>query len=309
VLTELTFPSAGIDCHAWHFAAAHSELASPAGRPIVVMAHGFGATKDSGLRSFAEQLAAAGMDVLAFDYRGFGESGGQPRQVVNMRAQAEDYRAAMTAAASLPGVDPQRLVLWGVSMSGGTVLEVANGRHDVAAVVALTPLVSGLAAARSAPPAPVSEAVRTLARVTRDKTASIRGRAPVMMRIVGEPGEIAALTYEGMYEEYVSIAGPTWRNEVGASIAFEVFGRRTGRNVADLRAPVLVQVADFDRCAPAHAAMQVAVKAHAQVRHYPCDHFGVYAGKKWHAHVVAHQVAFLTQTLRAVNSERATQTR
>ena len=49
-------------------------LAGPAGRPVVVMAHGLGGTKDSGLEPFAEGLAAAGLDVLAFDYRGFGAS-------------------------------------------------------------------------------------------------------------------------------------------------------------------------------------------------------------------------------------------
>ena len=47
-----------------------------AGRPVVVMAHGLGGTKDSGLEPFAEALAAAGLDVLAFDYRGFGASSG-----------------------------------------------------------------------------------------------------------------------------------------------------------------------------------------------------------------------------------------
>ena len=65
-----------------------------------------------------------------------------------MAGQLEDYRAAMSAAARLPGVDPQRIVLWGVSLAGGHVISAAAGRADVAAVVALTPLVDGLAAGR-----------------------------------------------------------------------------------------------------------------------------------------------------------------
>ena len=69
------------------------------------MAHGLGGTKDSGLEPFATGLAEAGLDVLAFDYRGFGASGGTPRQRVSMAGQLEDYRAAMAAAARLPGVD------------------------------------------------------------------------------------------------------------------------------------------------------------------------------------------------------------
>jgi len=146
----ITFISGSTPCEAWHFPAANDSLTTAAGRPVVVMAHGLGGTKDSGLESFAEGLTAAGVDVFAFDYRGFGASGGEPRQVVSLAGQLEDYRAAMSAAAALPGVDAQRLVLWGVSLSGGTVLAAAAGRPDVAAVIALTPLVDGIAAARHA---------------------------------------------------------------------------------------------------------------------------------------------------------------
>ena len=147
---QVSFLSVAVECDAWLFHAADDSLANDHGRPIVVMAHGLGGTKDSGLESFATGLAAAGLDVFAFDYRGFGASGGTPRQVVSMSGQLADYRAAMDAAAGLDGVDPNRLVLWGVSVSGGTVLAAAADREDVAAVLSLTPLVDGPAAARHA---------------------------------------------------------------------------------------------------------------------------------------------------------------
>ena len=54
--------------------------------------------------------------------------------------------------------------------------------------------------------------------------------------------------------------------------------------------PVLVQIADFDRSAPPHAAAKAAFKARAEVRHYPCDHFDVWPGKPWFEPSVAHQV-------------------
>ena len=72
---SITFMSGSSPCDAWHFPAANDSLTTAAGRPIVVMAHGLGGTKDSGLASFAEGLTAAGVDVFAFDYRGFGGSG------------------------------------------------------------------------------------------------------------------------------------------------------------------------------------------------------------------------------------------
>ena len=60
---------------------------------------------------------------------------------------------------------------------------------------------------------------------------------------------------------------------------------------------MLFQIADFDRSAPPQSSMKAAFKARAEVRHYPCDHFDVYAGKPWHDAVVAHQVAFLARVL------------
>src|SRR6476620_4701956 len=91
---EVTFVSAGVRCGAWHLIAATDTLTSNAGRPCVVMAHGFGGTRDTGLLGYADGFAAAGLDVLLFDYRGFGTSEGTPRQRVSYRRQRTDYRAA-----------------------------------------------------------------------------------------------------------------------------------------------------------------------------------------------------------------------
>ena len=294
----VTFHSSGVECSAWRFRAADDSLASDAGRPVVVMAHGLGGTKDSGLESFAAGLAAGGVDVFAFDYRGFGTSGGEPRQVASAAMQQDDYRAALTAAGALPGVDPARLVLWGVSLAGGHVLAVGADRPDVAAIVALTPLVDGVAAARHALPAH-SKAVmaRSTALGVRGKVAMARGAAPVLMPLVAPHGQVGALTLPGLYEDYLSIAGPSWRNEIGAQIVMELSSYRPGRAAKRISCPVLVQIADFDRSAPPQAAAKVAEKARAEVRHYPCDHFDVHVGKPWHEPAIAHEVSFLRRVL------------
>ena len=294
----LTFVSDGTTCAARHLPADGDALATSGGRPVAVMAHGLGGTMDSGLAPFAAGLAAAGVDVLMFDYRGFGASEGSPRQVVSVRRQVADYRAAMAAAAGLPGVDPNRLVLWGVSLAGGHVLTAGAGRDDVAAVVALTPLVDGLAAGRHALASHSGgELLRSTALGVRSRVATLRGRPPVTMPVVGKPGDVAAMTLEGAYEDYLSIAGPTWVNELDAAIGFELGRQRSGRSARDLRCPLLVQIADFDRSAPPQAAAKAAFRGRAQVRHYPCDHFDVWPGKDWFDAALSHQVRFLTQTL------------
>jgi alpha-beta hydrolase superfamily lysophospholipase len=292
-MTEVDFVSGGVTCRGTHVPATSTAMAAPAGRPVVVMAHGLGGTVDSGLLRFAEGLAAAGMDVLAFDYRGFGRSEGEPRQTVSVPGQVADYRAALRRAATLPGADPGRLVLWGVSLAGGHVFEVAADRVDVAAVVSLTPIVSGAAAGR------LAMRHHRPGALLRSTAAGVRSRVgrPVMMPIVGRPGELAALTLEGHYEDYLALAAPTWRNEVDATVGLELGAMRAGAAAGRVTAPMLVQIADFDRSAPPHAAARAAVKARAEVRHYPGDHFDVWPGKDLFERVVAHQVAFLRRQL------------
>lgn len=297
--TELSFSSAGDRCRAWHFVAATDDFAGPAGRPVVVMAHGFGGTKDSGLEPFAERFSAAGLDVVAFDYRGFGASDGQPRQSVSVDRQLADYGAAVAAAQELPGVDRTQVVLWGSSFSGSHVLRVAAQCADVAAVIGMTPLTSGLAASRAAVAhRDVASALRWTLAGVKSRVAVAAGRPPTLMPLAARPGESGALALDGAYDSYRAIAGPTWRNEVDSAIGMELVQIRTGAAAKALKCPVLIQIADFDRFVPANSVMKTAVQARAQVHHYPCDHFDVWPGHDWFDTAVADQVAFLTRTLR-----------
>jgi pimeloyl-ACP methyl ester carboxylesterase len=185
-----------------------------------------------------------------------------------------------------------------VSLSGGTVLAAAAGRDDIAAVIALTPLVDGVAAARHAIAShKASSIARASARGMAGRVAAARGRAPVMMPLVGAPGSVAALSLDGLLEQYTAIAGPTWRNEIGATITLELGSHRPGRFAKQLTCPLLVQIADFDRSAPPQAAAKAAFKGRAEVHHYPCDHFDVHVGQEWHEAAIKHQVAFLRRKL------------
>jgi pimeloyl-ACP methyl ester carboxylesterase len=305
--TDVTFTSEGTACSGWHFRADSDRLAGSGGRPVVVMAHGFGGTKDSGLEPFAEQLSAAGADVLAFDYRGFGASEGQPRQSISIRRQQRDYHAAIDAAKRLPGVDGDRIALWGSSMSGAHVFQVAADRAEVKAVIAMTPLTSGLAAGRAS----VGErSVPTTLRWTltglASKVAVARGASPRMMPLVAHPGQPGALALDGAYESYTAMAGPTWRNEIDAAVGMEIGAIRTAAAAKRMRARLLVQIADFDRYVPAASVAKTAVLGRGEVHHYPCDHFDVWPGHDWHARVAADQVAFLTRVFApGVTSDRS----
>jgi pimeloyl-ACP methyl ester carboxylesterase len=66
-------------------------------------------------------LSAAGFDVLAFDYRGYGRSAGRPSE----RATYEDARAAHDALVSR---NPTRTIYLGESLGGAVALELATER-------------------------------------------------------------------------------------------------------------------------------------------------------------------------------------
>jgi pimeloyl-ACP methyl ester carboxylesterase len=270
------------------------------------MAHGFAATMDSGLMPFAERFAQAGLDAVVFDYRHFGASDGEPRQLLSIRRQLDDYAAAIAFARTLAQVDPARIVVWGSSFSGGHVVPVAVADGTVAAVISQVPSMDGVAtmlnALRKTGPAGMAK-LSTLA--LRDLAASLRGRGPVMARAVAEPGGVAFMTTPDAEPGMRAVAGPSWRNEVAARIALTLGTYRPGLEADRLPCPMLVQIADRDSVAPAQAAQDAAWRAtgRAEVRTYPIGHFDIYAGAPFER-AIADQLHFLRRHLGARSRDR-----
>ena len=298
-MDEITFTSGSDHCSAWHLTAASDAFAGPGGRPCAVMAPGFGGTRDSSLLGYAEGFAAAGIDVLLFDYRGFGASGGSPRQLVSVRRQRRDYHAAVGAARQLPGVDPERIVVWGVSYAGGHVIVVAARDNRVAATISVTPAMDGIPVliqlARNGGPAHL---VRAAGNGLRDAARALTGRAPHLVPMVGEPGSNAIIAKAGGEEAYTAIAGPSWRNELCARTALEAGLNRPIRFASRVSCPLLVQVGTSDSICPPQAGRRAVPKAgaRAELREYPVDHVDVYVGA-WQERALADQLDFLRRYL------------
>jgi fermentation-respiration switch protein FrsA (DUF1100 family) len=294
-MSLVDFDSGGVRCAGVHLSGEGDAFAGERGLPCVVLAHGLGGTVDSGLLPYAERFASAGIDALAFDYRHFGSSDGQPRQLLSVRAQLEDYAAAIAFARSLEGVDPDRVVVWGSSYSGGHVVPVAVADGRVAAVIAQVPAMDGAAAllnlVRYAGP---GQLARLVGAGLGDLLASLRGRAPVMVAQVGAPGSLALMSTPDAEPGYRAIVGSSWRNEVAARFALTAGAYRPGRHAEELPCPMLVQIADRDAVAPVKAAQDAAWRAtgRAEVRTYPIGHFDIYLGEPFER-AIADQLYFL----------------
>jgi pimeloyl-ACP methyl ester carboxylesterase len=111
--------------------------------PLVIMAGGWCYTKEIVMPHYSKYFEQIGCATLRFDYRRFGESGGEPRQHINPWDQIEDYRNALSFAETLEGIDRSRIGIWGISYSGGHVLIVAAIDPRPAFVISTIPVVDG----------------------------------------------------------------------------------------------------------------------------------------------------------------------
>lgn len=293
---DLEVDSHGTRLAVWHYPAQGSAGSTASGRPCVVMAHGFGGTRDSGLEPYAERFSEAGADVLLFDYRGFGDSAGDQRQTVDHRRHREDYRAVVAHARTMPGIDPDRIVLWGTSYSGGHVVAVAAEDPRIAGVIAQNAAMDGPAAVleilRYAGP---RQLLRLVAHCVRDLLTILLRRPPHLVPTVGPPGSLAAMTAPGAESGFLAIAGPTFRNELRARGVLPILVNRPVARASRLRMPLFLAIASRDNVAPPSAVEKVArrVKGPVRVERYDVGHFDLYRGEPFEKCVTA-QVEFLS---------------
>jgi dienelactone hydrolase len=288
---DVTFDSDGTACAGW--------LYRPAGvddPPIVVMAHGFAAIRALRLDAYAARFAEAGYAVLVFDYRGWGDSPGEPRRVLDIRAQQRDWRAGVAYARSIEGVDTSRVVVWGTSFGGGHTLHLAAEDHDIAAVIAQVPHISGPASAFSQPPTLVA---RLIAAGVWDQIRALFRRQPYRVAAAGYPGDLAMMTSPDAAPMAIRLAGDRYEellpeNDVAARIALRVPFYSPGRCAPRITAPTLVQIAERDTVTPFEVALKAAKNIpNGEIRTYDCQHFEPYLDPYFDT-VVADQLAFLS---------------
>ena len=293
VREKVRFAVGGTECAAWHYPGTNGAC--------IIMAGGFAVTREPGTDQFAARFHEAGYSVLAFDYRHLGESGGQPRQVVRVREQTEDWSAAIGFAAGLPGVDPARLAIWAFSASGGCVFGLAARDPRLAAAIAQTPNADNLAASRNAARYQKPLAMlRFTGRGVLDAAGGLAGRPPRLVPLGGAPGTVALLTTPDSRDSGAALNPggryPDWQQEVAARSALRLAFWRPGRLAARVRCPLLVVVCDQDRSALAGPAVRAARRSPgAELVRLPGGHYAPFLDA--HEQAVAAELSFLRRHL------------
>jgi pimeloyl-ACP methyl ester carboxylesterase len=291
---DVDFASGEDRCAAWLYRPVETTSAAP----CVVMASGFSCVRDQGLDAFAERFASAGFAVLAFDYRCFADSGGEPRQLVRASWQCDDWRAALSFVRSLDWIDNRRIAIWGFSAGGGHVQLLALTEPGIGAAIGVAPLVDGTRTLHYI--GGVSLLNRLGLAGIRDGFRALRGAEPYRVPAAGAPGSGAVISSpEGLSGfESITPPGSSWRNEACAR-TFMAPPYRLAHKVRHIPIPILYCIAEGDDVTPPALGKRAAERApFGELRTYPGGHFDPFLGETLER-MAADQLDFLARHLTA----------
>jgi dienelactone hydrolase len=240
--------------------------------PAVVTGPGFAGVKEMLIPDYANALADAGIATLAFDYIGFGASGGKVRQDIKPKDQIQTYVDALGFLEKDPRFDAKRLGAWGTSLGGAHTLVVAANDPRVKRAVAIIPHIEiDITAAE--------ERFAMAAEMDADNKALESGGPRVMIKVSGPPGSKAAMTTDGAEKWTADVTknAPSYKNEVTALSLLEMQGYNTQPDAQKIKIPLRAITAESDQITPAkkiHAAL--AGVPGVDFKDFPGTHFGLF---------------------------------
>jgi alpha-beta hydrolase superfamily lysophospholipase len=244
--------------------------------PVVVMGHGLGALRSFRIPEYAQYFVSRGLAVFTFDYRYWGDSSGQPRQLLNPRWQLADWHAALACVRQLQEVDGRRLGIWGSSFAGAHVIHVAAEDHQVGAVVAQV-LAADLASAVRG--FGLSYLLKSTAAGVVDTLRGLLGMSPLYFPLVGRPGETAVMNTPECWDGYLQLVpeGSDWENKVTARSLLLMPWYRAVKVAGRVRAPTLLMGGIRDSLVDIEDIRKLARELPgAELREYDCNHFEPY---------------------------------
>lgn len=290
------FDSEGVRCAV----AVYRPTGTSVDAPAVVMAHGFGTPRAVRLYAYAEVFARAGYAVLVFDYRHFGDSDGQPRQLLDIGKQLVDWTNAVAYARTLDGIDSTRIVGWGTSFAGGHVLTRAGAGENFAAVIAQVPHVDGFAAVRATG---LRRTVRVAPSAVVDQVRALLGRSPRYVESVGSPGDVAVMSTpdaapgRDLLLAESGLKAGDYPETVAARVLLRIGLYSPGKTASNITCPVLMQIMSEDAVTPAAVAEKVARKiSDVTVHIHKGGHFDPYVQPLFPI-IVEEQLEFLKKTV------------
>ena len=294
---KITFNSEGTNCHGNFYLPNNLE-----NLPCIVFANGFSGTMDWILPKFAEHFVQAGFAVLIFDYRFLGESEGEPRQLISLKKQRTDLRNALKWVRSQEKIDKKKIALWGTSLGGSHVIDVAANDAEIAVVIGNMPAIDAIKGAnvkKKAEAANVSKwgiisaTFRLLGAAIVDVIKNGLGLQPRYLKVYGKAGK-AFFTDPALAHRFekVEAGSSTWKNKVAARFLLNPPRYKEG-TIERIKAPIFVVISTQDiELNPAFLKEKFSKAADVEIKEYDYGHFDLYHGEAF-KQVAADQVNFM----------------
>lgn len=266
--------------------------------PCVLLFQGFCGTKDMLLEKYALRFVEAGFAALTFDYRHFGESEGEPRQLYSIPKQLQDGKAAVEYARSLKEIDADKIFIWGTSSSGNYGILLAAEDPEIAGIIGQSPSFDHQADGNMILKRDgMSWFFKLILHAQRDKGRSRFGLSAHTFPVVGNPGSVAMFIAPGAFEGYQKIASKskTFENRVCARLLFEPHGPNLLESARNINCPAIFQICENDQIvAPgSYSVIKEVLKDNVTVIKNPIGHFDIYFNK-WFDKSIKEQIDFIT---------------
>jgi dipeptidyl aminopeptidase/acylaminoacyl peptidase len=247
---------------------------------------------------YHQGFTEAGLGVLVIDYRGFGESEGEPRGVVSPAHQLEDLVNGITYLTTREDVDPGAIGAYATGgTGGGNVVLLAAADERVRAVVSQVPVADGgdwLHRMRTE-----QEWVEYLALLEQDRRERVlTGRS----RLVHPRNEVMVETRERKASDFKRDVDAKIRMEVPLSMVDALLTYRPGQAAVGLRTPLLVIAVENDTATPtdhAVAIYEAAAGPKKLILQRNTSHYAAYT--KYADVVIPEMVAWFRQHLRGLD--------
>ncbi len=272
---DLFFQSEDCKCAAWLYL---PESGAPA--PVLIMAHGLGGVRTMRLDAFAERFCEAGYACLVFDYRTFGDSEGNPRQLLDINMQLKDWENAIAFIKKDLRIDSKRLIVWGTSFGGGHALQTAATISGVSGVISQCPFTDGLSSSLALHPISM---IRVGYFAFLDMLTKAFLKTPITVPLFNAPGKTGLMTANDVVDGIDQLMPNDVDNPpdyVAARIGLKIGLYFPGKVAKNIACPALVIACLKDTVAPAKPTIKYAKKIKlGEVVEMDTGHFNIYVGE------------------------------
>lgn len=263
--------------------------------PTILLVHGWGATQLTLVTNYIAAFNDAGFAVVTFDYPGWGDSEGFPRNVISPWRREKVVESALAYTKSLPEVDATNIILWGSSFGGGHVVRIAAEHPELRGAIAQVPMLDGLLAVKAVP---LARQLRFGLDILLDLLNPFGTR---YIPIVSEAGGYSSMDRDGAWrvDEWVrSNLKQLPDNRVAARSLATMAFYRPFKHLRSIQIPTLIIGATRDTVAPFdEAKVWMMASETIEIRTIDANHFDPYL-EPWFEENIKLQLDFATRIIK-----------